>query len=1336
MFRYVTKEQLRVPAKIDYLGALRDFVSKIGHKHGFSERVINAFKLSIDEAATNIIKHAYRDWDGDITIRAIIKKNSLTIILLDQGKFFDPRQVSDPDLKRYVDIGKKGGLGIFIMRRLLNSIDYRKTEEGNELRLVKYRDVARKRKISVPSIPMSLKARYWLVANGIFTAVVAALYLFSSSQEDDRILNRNISRGQLACSILATQTARTLSDIPEDILPREELKAMATKGGKNPEILQTIQGPISTISMSEHKDIIYKAYLVDVNGMIIAPSNSPLFLDNFDRPANTKQYQKGVHIFTPLNSDTTVIDIVYQVLSMADKVQLCEAHIFLNKNEIDKEIANLRRKNTGPYLFIWLVGSVGLVLLIYIVMNPFRRLAEWVKILSQPGVQDEMDIDSSTEVGEIAKAFSDITNKLRESQVNMAEQERMQKEMQVAKEIQQTLLPSEFPEVEGYELSSYYEAAKEVGGDYFDFVEVDKDTLGIVVADVSGKGVPGSLVMTMIRTALRTEARGVKSAAEVLARVNDFVVNDMKKGMFVTLFYVIIDSKRRRINYASAGHNPMILYRVGTKQTYYLNPRGFPIGISLPDKDLFRKSIESDTIQLAEDDILIVYTDGITEAMNSQRHLFGEERLLKVIREFGHQHVEPFVQSLTDEIHYFTEGNIQNDDITFVAIKEKTSAEKIELGRAKRAHQLILSGTSIREACDKAGISTYAYYNKYKEVFDKEGVDSYELDDTIQIEAKHLSIEEKTKIYDIIRVHPEYGAKRISEELYTEKYGSTRISVSKIYEELVRSRLNTRELRQAFVKSGGRKRGRFKPPGTPLLTLDGKIIMQRGGLDPKLHPEPEEFDQPAIDKSVKKKSVVDHQDLQGKEEQELPAEPVKMEEPAKDESVRIEEEISTEIEETEKELEFSPDSTSLAEIDEDLLLTTPIEELLQKDESKESPAESGLVTVEDDYETDLQGFDSFDYAKSDDEPDEDEMSEVSDLEIKVDSRLFDKIDSEELDVARLIESNGGFESPATDEYRLEGGFTEPSTEDIVQEYADIDFSEPSVEEGEIIEEEDITAQIEPNGYDLVSGLTEPFDEFLEIEEEKGLVSSEGEVDVSLSDQFVDELDSFLEETEISEGDKGFKWDIKETDLLKDSRLIGADEEDEHKLSFTELMDFIDEKSFSMSDNGDDPDASEGVKSESIPNEIVDISYESNEAPDFTEPFKDSDNLLTQDKELFLKQKRVNQALKLYESEDYVGAVKEANALVDIDPDFHAAYTIVGNSCFRLENFKQAAEAYEKVKELDPKNVTARENLGVIYANKGDLKAAIREWEKVLVLAPNRKDISESIARAKRFLGLK
>jgi hypothetical protein len=135
--------------------------------------------------------------------------------------------------------------------------------------------------------------------------------------------------------------------------------------------------------------------------------------------------------------------------------------------------------------------------------------------------------------------------KFKKARDSILEQEKMQKEIEVAKQIQQSLLPRRRPEISGYDICPLYQAAAEVGGDYYDFVQVDDDTIGVVVADVSGKGVPGSLVMTMIRTALRMEARGNRNASDVMSKMNAFVTDDMKKGMFVTMFYVILDSKNR-----------------------------------------------------------------------------------------------------------------------------------------------------------------------------------------------------------------------------------------------------------------------------------------------------------------------------------------------------------------------------------------------------------------------------------------------------------------------------------------------------------------------------------------------------------------------------------------------------------------------------------------------------------------------------------------------------------------------------------------------------------------------------------------------------------------------
>ncbi|MFQ5822540.1 MAG: SpoIIE family protein phosphatase [bacterium] len=804
MFKRVEKEQLKVPAHIDYLGDLRDFVTQVGKKYRFSDKLINAFKLAIDEAATNIIRHAYRENNGFITVRSIVKENSLTISLIDQGTYFDPKRVKEPDLRRYIDIGKKGGLGIFIMRKVMDEIDYRRTEEGNELRITKYRETPQKKKLftTVSSIPLSIKAKYFFRTIAIITLMITVGYFYFYIKTDDYVISELIISGRATCSQIINRISSA---------PTEELV-----------FIEDIVHPL----YEENKDKIYRLSVEDSTGIIVYSSNLSEMLRQFIRPSRVELIEPGVYRYY-LVQGVKVFEFEYPIKIKDTNKYYGKTHVFLSTESADKAISAIRLNDLKLALFILGLSTTGVAVLIYLVMIPFSKLADWVKELGHGEIDDEIDIDASTEIGEIAQAFSDITQKFRESQKNLADQERLQKEMQVAQEIQQTLLPMEFPELEGYEIASYYEAAKEVGGDYYDFVEVDKDSLGIAVADVSGKGVPGSLVMTMIRTALRTEARGVKDAAEVLSRVNTFVSGDIKKGMFVTIFYLIIDSKKRRLNYASAGHNPMILYRGSTKKTYYLNPKGFPIGIQLPQRDIFRNYIESDTIQLAEDDILLVYTDGITEAMNSRRELLGEERLLKILREFGHLPVNSFVDKLKEGIYSFTEGSPQFDDITLVAIKEKSSREKDELRRAKEAHKLIGEEMSIREACETVGITTYAYYNKYKRIFEEEGIESFEIDPDVSVEAKHLSIEEKTRIFDIIASHPEYGASRISTELNTEKYGFTQISESKIYEELVRNRLNTRQLREAFVEKGKRGRRRLKPPGTPLLTLDGKLIIDR-----------------------------------------------------------------------------------------------------------------------------------------------------------------------------------------------------------------------------------------------------------------------------------------------------------------------------------------------------------------------------------------------------------------------------------------------------------------------------------------------------------------------------
>jgi len=1294
LLKGVEKKELKVPAHIDYLGDLRDFVVQIGKKHKFSDKLINAFKLAVDEAATNIIRHSYREKEGLITIRAIVRKNSLTLSIIDQGIYFDPRRVKDPDLNRYIDIGKKGGLGIFIMRKLMDKIDYRKTEEGNELRITKNREAAEKKKNiikSVSTIPFSIKAKYFFRTLAIVTTVIALGYLYFYITTDNGIISEFISSSRLTNKQIITRISTS---------PADEF-----------EFIDDIVHPI----FKEYQGQIYQITVEDSTGTIPYSSNIGDMFNEFYRPEHVQQISVGVYKYRLRNKEVYEFEepiIIKQTNRVFGKI-----HVFYTTDVTEAQIHKIRVSYLKLALLIFGISNVGVALLIYLVMNPFRKLSEWVKNLGTGELEDEIEIDSGTEIGEIAQAFSGMTQKLRESQRSLADQERLQKEMQVAQEIQQTLLPMEFPHLEGYELSSYYEAAKEVGGDYYDFVEVDKDTLGIAVADVSGKGVPGSLVMTMIRTALRTEARGIKDAAEVLSRVNAFVSGDIKKGMFVTVFYLIVDSKKRRVNYASAGHNPMILYRAATKKTYYLNPKGFPIGVQLPEKNLFRNYIESDTIKLNRDDILLIYTDGITEAMNSARELYGEERLLKVLREHGKLSADEFVEKLKDDIYSFTEGAPQYDDITLVALKEESSVEEDEFRRAKEAHAFISKGMSIKDACDRVNLATYAYRSKFKKAFEEEGVHSFEIDQSISIEAKHISIEDKTKLFDVISNSPEYGAARIKDELNTEKYDFCQLTETQIYEELVRSRLNTRQLREAYIARTRKNRMRLKPPGTPLLTLDGQLIINKTDEIINQISAPEK-QTTAIDEhppdadsnlGADSEEVLYSDELSLRENRRQLEADVLLDEPLEDVLRHEAEEEST----------TSPQGSDMFDNAAD---EEGVFEALMADsyrENQEAVSESDVAT--DDMKADasdelLSYVDSEKSSEGEDVNDFEQL--ISDTQIEFDERFIAEDNSEKESVTPEKKSEKSVEVQlAADETSVAPGEElEVSAEDeqgmmvsSVSELLQNDYQESLQEDSDIFESksENETADSVPESTEFRDDNNKIAGHFSETEAELSATDDPEELEYSS-----DAVASF--------------------DEIGVDKPLSDSEKDQELVSFSDLIQAIDDEIVYVKDyeKSENVHAENETTQKEAPQKLTESENNNGAGQTAVSPReKSKENTERRDnKELILIK-----GIRYYKNNDYESAILEFKKVIDLHPDYKEAHSILGNAYFRNKMYEDAAVAYTRVKEIDPSDITAYENMGVIYANLGEYKEAVNEWQTVLELSPDRVDIQEKIQKAIRMM---
>jgi predicted ester cyclase len=245
------------------------------------------------------------------------------------------------------------------------------------------------------------------------------------------------------------------------------------------------------------------------------------------------------------------------------------------------------------------------------------------------------------------------------------ERERVEQELQVARSIQQASLPKEVPTPEGWKITPYYQPAREVGGDFYDFHLLSEGHLGLVVGDATGKGVPAALVMSSTRSMLRALARASNSPGEVLEQVNDLLVTDIPPNMFVTCFYAILDPKSGHLVYANAGHDLPYLYRNGDAEE--LRARGMPLGL-MPGMGYEEKQTILETGEGA-----LFYSDGLVEAHDSKGEMFGFPRLRALVAEHAEEE-RSLGEFLMEELYSFVgEGWEQEDDITLLTLRRSAS---------------------------------------------------------------------------------------------------------------------------------------------------------------------------------------------------------------------------------------------------------------------------------------------------------------------------------------------------------------------------------------------------------------------------------------------------------------------------------------------------------------------------------------------------------------------------------------------------------------------------------------------------------------------------------------
>jgi serine phosphatase RsbU (regulator of sigma subunit)/putative methionine-R-sulfoxide reductase with GAF domain len=243
------------------------------------------------------------------------------------------------------------------------------------------------------------------------------------------------------------------------------------------------------------------------------------------------------------------------------------------------------------------------------------------------------------------------------------EQERTAQELHMAREIQISFLPEESPSLPGWEIAADWRAAREIGGDFYDFIPLDTDHLGMIIADVSDKGMPAALFMSLCRTLVRVSASGTASPAEALQHVNAWLVAENRSGMFLTAFYGVLNWRTGQLRFANAGHNPPLLQRRGDPVTVRLTAKGTVLGV------LDSVALEERQVSIGSGEMLILYTDGVTEPINALEEEFGEARLLEVTTDNFEQPCARILEAIHSAVSEFVGARPQFDDYTLVALK-------------------------------------------------------------------------------------------------------------------------------------------------------------------------------------------------------------------------------------------------------------------------------------------------------------------------------------------------------------------------------------------------------------------------------------------------------------------------------------------------------------------------------------------------------------------------------------------------------------------------------------------------------------------------------------------
>ena len=338
----------------------------------------------------------------------------------------------------------------------------------------------------------------------------------------------------------------------------------------------------------------------------------------------------------------------------------------------------------GEFLLVLVAGVGALFLIIEIaalgmglglartITGSIHDLFEGTERIRQGDFTHRIPIRRRDQLGELAGSFNSMTASVEDLLQAKAEKERLAQELKIARDIQMSLLPQGPVRMPGLALTGYCEPAREVGGDYYDFLRIDEQRLGIIIADVAGKGTSAALYMAELKGLMLSLSQHYRSPRALLIEANRILSQQLDPRSFITMTYALVDLEARTLTHARAGHCPLIYLPAASNGPIgprMLTPDGLVLGLQIDNGETFDRLLEEVTIPIAAGDLFVLYTDGVTDAANDAGEWFGDQRLAALIEEHGALPCDQLRERMLREVQVFVGTQAQHDDMTWVLVK-------------------------------------------------------------------------------------------------------------------------------------------------------------------------------------------------------------------------------------------------------------------------------------------------------------------------------------------------------------------------------------------------------------------------------------------------------------------------------------------------------------------------------------------------------------------------------------------------------------------------------------------------------------------------------------------